>query len=159
MSVSANRNAQLEKFRKTLDYIGQSLSIKSFEDWYTVKITDVVSFKGSSTILEHYNNSLMQALTNVFSEYPWKMWKFEKAPQRFWTTRSNQLQYIKWLETQLNIHDPQDWYNVTFEQVAAHSGRGLLQLYNNSVAKMVTSLVPFNWEPWKFKVHLSCVQI
>lgn len=45
-----------------------------------------------------------------------------------------------------------DWYNLTYENVAKNGGRGLIFYYNNSPSKALCRIYPeHHWEVERFK--------
>lgn len=53
-----------ENHVKAFQWIAQELKLRSLDDWYTVKVEDVVAI-GGITLMVHYGNSLANALTAV----------------------------------------------------------------------------------------------
>ena len=52
-------------------------------------------------------------LSNVYSEYNWLPWKFDKSPQHLHNDMQIQKKFIEWASKELNIKEMADWYNVT----------------------------------------------
>lgn len=48
-----------------------------------------------------------------FSEYPWKMWRFNQVPKGFWRNEENIKKAVETLQTELNIRSPSDWKKIT----------------------------------------------
>ena len=69
----------------------------------------------------------------------------------FWKSKENQISYLNYLEKQLNITSPEDWYRVTKNHLISNHGYGLLNEYNSSIIKILHHLKPqLNLKPWKF---------
>jgi hypothetical protein len=104
-------------------------------------------------------------VSTIYPDYDWMAWKFARVPCRFWQPFENHKKYTKWLETQLNIKQLSDWYNITFsvtpsaillliyKDVAKVGGASLLaSKYGNSIAALLVAVYPdYNWLPWKFE--------
>jgi len=58
--------------REVMDRIGSALEIKSWEDWYSVRVEDV-SRLGAQSLLIYYGNSLIRALMAIYPEHPWNL--------------------------------------------------------------------------------------
>jgi hypothetical protein len=71
----------------------------------------------------------------------------------FWDSLDNQRAFFSWLETQLNIASPDDWYRYDAAVVAGKGGRRLLsQYYAGSLPKALATVYPaVNWEVWRFR--------
>ena len=103
---------------------------------------------GGSTLLNHYNGSLMKCLMKVYPEYDWKIWKFEKVPQKFWSEIKNQREFFDYLGKKLNIMNWEDWYKVSAHLIRENGGSGLIDLYG---MHSVTRAYPeHKWKYWKF---------
>lgn len=74
---------------------------------------NIIENRGSG-ILSQYNNSVIQTITNIYSNYDWLPWKFDQIPSSFWDERTNVQRYMNWLSFRLNINSMEDWYQVTF---------------------------------------------
>ena len=68
-----------------------------------------------NTIIKQYNNSYINLITNVYSNYNWLPWKFKCIPKNYWEDENNVKQYINWLSQKLNIETLEDWYKVSRE--------------------------------------------
>lgn len=95
-------------------------------------------------------------------------WIDNKVPPRFWNVHKNQLEYMNWLSSKLNIQSIDDWYNVTYKvnhqnfirfllinkflkDFRNNNGSSLLEHYGYSHIKAIMSLYPdYHWLPWKF---------
>ncbi len=60
----------------------------------------------------------------------------------YWKNISNQRDFLNELAKKLNITEASGWYTVTKEVLRQHGGSGLLQTYNNSPSKLLTTLFP-----------------
>ena len=58
---------------------------------------------GSSLLYSYYGNSLVRALTSVYSDYPWKIWLFHQVPRGFWNKESNVISYLQWLSGNMHV--------------------------------------------------------
>ena len=121
--------------KKFLEWAKEQLGIKEFEDWYNVNqmvfggerwglILQELSKIGGVTRLP-----LVEMLQNVYPEYPWISFKFASITPQQWNTilqgflngfqsfnikdPERRLQYVKHLETMLNIKTEQEWNHLT----------------------------------------------
>jgi hypothetical protein len=71
----------------------------------------------SNLLLTKYHGSPLQLLSEVFPEYEWLPWKFDKCPDNYWNDEKNQRKFFDWAAKQLNIKEMSDWYNVTYKVI------------------------------------------
>jgi hypothetical protein len=57
-------------------------------------------------------------LSSELKELPWQLWKFETSPKGFWTDLKNQRKFLDWAALQLQIHTPEQWYDVNIDVTA-----------------------------------------
>src|SRR5687767_13449017 len=69
---------KLENQRQFLNWLGQQLNIKNYEDWYKVRTVDVLQYRGGEHLLLLYGRSLSKALSTIYPDYNWQPWKFVK---------------------------------------------------------------------------------
>ena len=49
----------------------------------------------------------------MYPDYNWLPWKFLNTPSSFWKDMKNQRKFLDYLAKELNISEPNHWYNVT----------------------------------------------
>jgi hypothetical protein len=55
---------------------------------------------------------LSRALCEIYPEYDWEVWKFNPIPRGFFGDLENHATFVTWLAELLEIHHPDQWYNV-----------------------------------------------
>ena len=113
--------------KEYMNWLSDKLNIKTMEDWYKVskevksikyikinyyKIKDIIENYGSS-LIKHYNESIINLIKSAYPNYNWLPWKFNHAPKGFWSNENNVKEYMNWLSERLNIKTMEDWYRVT----------------------------------------------
>jgi hypothetical protein len=88
--------------RSFFDDVAESLNIKLCCDWLRVTKADIIKSNGKR-ILKQHHNSLYSALQVSYPDTRWNPWRFEKMEVRFWELLHNRIEYIDWLEEQLEI--------------------------------------------------------
>jgi hypothetical protein len=59
--------------------------------------------------------------------------------------------YIEWLGGILQFSKHEDWYKARREHFVQNGGSALISMYNYSIPKLVTSLLPSHkWQIWRF---------
>ena len=98
-----------------------------------------------------YNQSKIKAITTVFNEKSWDLYKFSVVPDGYWKDEKNHRNFIENLGKHLEIQSLEDWYKITSKSIIDFGGKSLLKFYNDSPIKLITTLFPnHNWLPWKF---------
>jgi hypothetical protein len=118
-------------------------------------VQDFVEIGGSTLLITHYNSSPLLLLSEMFPNYEWLPWKFQKSPPNYWNDVKNQRKFLEWAAKQLNITELNDWHNVTnnvtfnlktshFDQIQdfiAIGGGYLLKKYS-SLLRLLASVYP-----------------
>lgn len=124
---------------------------KKYENYYLLSKDDFRSNGGATLIEKHYKCHPYYALKETFPEYNWLPWLFYKVPEGFWDEIENQKWFLKNVEIKLKILKPEDWYNVTQDDINAVRGSGLIGKYNGCQAKLITAcFTEYNLKLWKF---------
>jgi hypothetical protein len=91
LHVSRSYWEDMDNQRVCFDTLARDLKLNDLSDWYKVSSADL---KDASILLNRHNNSLVQALQNIYPEYPWQLWKFERKPKEFWDDIQKQVQFF-----------------------------------------------------------------
>src|SRR5690349_1069046 len=67
---------RVRKVRIFFDWLGDQLGNKSMEDWYSVTHQDLAQYGGLNVLKSKFNNSMVEALPNIYPEHNWLMWRF-----------------------------------------------------------------------------------
>ncbi|GAM25321.1 hypothetical protein SAMD00019534_084960 [Acytostelium subglobosum LB1] len=141
-----------EMQREYMEWLGKRLDWDK-EQWHFLTKRDFARNSGSQ-LLEMHDGSISNALTSIFPEYSWKPWMFDKVPEDYWIHKGNARLYLEWLADRLKLVSAQDWYDLTQRSFGANYGFKLLQAYNKSPWKLITTVMPelHSWESWRFRV-------
>jgi hypothetical protein len=55
-------------------------------------------------------------------------------PSGYWNSKSNQLQYLHWLQSELEISNYEDWYSIRTKQIKDLGGHQFLRKNDNSIS-------------------------
>ena len=145
-------------------WLAAELQLLGPEDWYNLNKKMVHQNGGKGLLTQHYNGSPQQFVlevvrTHLHPDYEWLAWQFENGvPKGFWEDSANHVQYARWLAAELQLLEPEDWYQLTAKTIQQHSGGGLLvDHYYNSPQQFVEHIVykhlhpDYEWFPWKFE--------
>ncbi len=81
----------------------------------------------------------------ILPKYNWESSKFSPTlhvPKGHWNLISNQQSFMTNLAKKLNISDPKDWFKITMATMHQHGGGGLLDKYDFSLCKLLSSVQP-----------------
>jgi hypothetical protein len=127
------------------------LGLKTLEGWYHVSQSQFRSLGGTKLLLMN-GGSMIKLLESVYPNHKWLEWKFRKVSDGFWTSHANQLQYMTWLQEELNMQNISDWYAITAKDVTSKGGHRLLLKFHNNIPKLVSTVFKgHEWHEWKFK--------
>jgi hypothetical protein len=134
------------------EWLGKKLGYTNMDDWYKISKDILINNFGSGLLSKHYNNSPINFLKTIFTNYTWIDWKFKQTQQAFWKSKENQKKYLEWLFIQLGYTQIEDWYNISGNIIKENYGVGLLNYYN-SISEILKNIYPeYNWLCWKFKI-------
>jgi hypothetical protein len=107
--------------RKFLQHIAQEHQAKQFEEWYSIFTLDVISKKGGRSLLELHNGSAASTVMENFPEHSWEPWRFSNVPKNIVAKLSSEqmVHFVKYLQQELKIRDPSDWYRISWSQIRA----------------------------------------
>jgi len=80
-----------------------------------------------------------------------RLWLYGRVPSGFWREIGNQRLYLEWLGEQLGFTKPEDWYQLSYQDLEQRHGSRLLAKFNGSVAAMLRDYRPdYDWKEWLF---------
>ena len=141
--------------------IEKKLNITSHEQWYEFCDNEIFKKNGLSGLLSHHycNSALMYILHTYKKNKPeinFNIYKFVNKPQGFWNilkktksikytellnegmpdildAESNIVNFVKYIEKNENIKNPEDWYEkCTYQLFRKYKGSGLLPYFLHS---------------------------
>jgi len=135
--------------RAYMEWLGMKLNYKKPEDWYKIRKKDVTQL---SFLNKYYGGSIIKAITSLFPEHHFHLWKFQKKPHRYWRQLENQKEFLEWAANVLNIKSQEDWYKIKSSQIRELGGSGLLSEYSESLPRALSKIYPDQkWIMWKYK--------
>jgi hypothetical protein len=78
------------------------------------KIKNLIEL-GAIYLLSKYNRSPSLLLSNLYPEYEWLPWRFQKCPNNYWNNINNHKKFVEWASKELNIKEMSDWYKVSIQ--------------------------------------------
>lgn len=141
-----------EKRKDYYNWLKKELNIKNLNDWYQICGKVLIKNYNAGSLFQLYDNGYLGFLKEMEPDYNWMYWLFIRVPYGFWDERENRILYIKWLEKELKIKTPDDWYDISREEASLHKASTLLAYYGNCVGNMILELIPeYNLDKNKFK--------
>jgi hypothetical protein len=68
---------------------------------------------GGSYIVEKRGSVPYYIFSEIYPEYEWLPWRFNRVVPGYWDDVNNQKKFMEWASKELKIKDMSDWYNVT----------------------------------------------
>ena len=132
-----------------LENIKKQLKINKEEDWYNIYSQDIKKLGGKSLLNIHQN--LYQLLKTNYPNYQWKVWKFSEVTKHFWSSIENQRSFLDDFYRENCFERMEDWYSVQGSQIKKFGGTSLLNIYNGSVSKILSTVYEnYEWDLAKF---------
>ena len=106
-----------------------------------------------------FKEHIWSVLKSRSPENEWFPWLFKRgAPRKYWEDNANHGRYAEWLAAELQLVEPEDWYQLTVKMMQQNGGEGLLRnCYNNSPQQFVEQVVKVHLHPdhectpWQFE--------
>ena len=99
-----------------VERIGKELEVRSLEDWYGIKQSQLVA-SGGRGLLTYFSNSFPRMLTHLYPDHKWQLWKFLHTPRGFWGNSEELKNYVEYLAGKLRVEKLDDWYRVSLDHV------------------------------------------
>jgi hypothetical protein len=133
-----------------LKYFAKKEGYKTKEDWYKMKHSTIIKYRGSG-LLNYFDRSTVKLLKFIDPNYDWKLWLFSSVPNNYWKDKTNHKLLFNWLGEELGYTKPEDWYNISREQIRKNEGDGLIgTYYNHSHIQFIKAMLP----EYDFKLFL-----
>jgi len=133
-------------------WLGKILNYKTMEHWYKIHQNDIINNYGSGVLSKYYGGSPNKLIQNIYPEYEWKPWLFNKTECNYWDKKENIKKFAIWLGKTLNYETMEDWYKITGNNIADNGATQLLHIYNSSPRRFVKDIFPeYKWINNKFK--------
>jgi len=126
------------------NWLREVLGIKDdSNDWYNVRFVDVCKLHGAGLLINVYNNSLQQFLSDMLpDDIDLKPWKFNQVPKAFWKDPKHHKLYAQWLGDILGFKTKACWKQLKIVDLYENHGRGLVDgYYDGSPSKFVYYVV------------------
>jgi hypothetical protein len=160
-----------ETRRLFFECLGRRIGFSCFNDWYSIDRTTVNNRGGGYILARYYNDSLVDALADVFPEHQWLPWMFKQVPRHYWSDSNNCRAYLEWVAPALHVETVEHWYSVSANDLRLHYGTishyfslifrmltfvslgaGVLFCFENSVANLLAAAYPAHpWDVEKFR--------
>jgi len=140
-----------------MDWLGKTLNVIEFNEWYQVKPSQV-SQLGGFGLLHLYAGSIQMVLASVYPEIDWRPWLFPSVPKGYWDIASNVQQYLCWVSDQLSLVRMEDWYDVSRKQLISLKGALLLKRYRGLVCMLEKFFPTVYWDRAGFQVQTPIME-
>jgi hypothetical protein len=135
-------------------WLSEQLSYCTPDDWYRLTKEDFDAHHGGDLLSDYYQGFRAAALRDYLPTHDWHEWRFADVPGTFWQNPEHRRHYMQWLGEQLGYQALDDWYEISTQDIEAHSGRGLLNYYQHAVLIAVIDAFPeHKWQPEQFFQH------
>lgn len=142
-----------ENRRNYMDWLGDRLGYKNPHDWYNISSEMFQYNFGQAILRSYYDNSPIKALHEYYPDMEWHEWLLRNPSRNYWKDPLNRSQFMTWLGKRKGITQPEDWYDLTYDDYYENRGGGLFSAYyKGSTLDAVREYLPdYEWLPWRFK--------
>lgn len=136
-----------------MDWLGETLGLKSLDDWYHVSRSHFHTHRGGGMLANYYGDSVFRALKEYAPRKKWLPWGFQTVPQGFWQDQKNRQAYMRWMGQQCGFERVGDWYQLNRQHFIDHRGEALFATYyKGSILKALEDFKPaYKWSKTKLK--------
>lgn len=107
----ASTHTKFESQLETLERVGKAkLGIVNLDDWYSVKKSDLEGTKFISVLHKQFRGSVPLAVTTMYPNHKWEMWRFATVPRGWWSEPKNIREFFDAKAVELQIEDYEQWY-------------------------------------------------
>jgi hypothetical protein len=141
-----------------LDAVGEKIGIKDgdLSLWYSIAYADAVKH-GFAELLRKYD-SLYDLLRNIYPDYDWMPWRFATIPKGASDDPEVMSKALKFVEKELKMTQPEDWYRVSVSQLSQIGVHHLLAK-NGSVFRNLKKFRPeYDWQENKFAGYAALAE-
>ena len=125
-------------------------NIKKKEEFLKLTKKQITTEYGGNKILQQYNNSIKDAIENIYST-KLEINK-EKRKKNYWKNGENQKQFLEDAFKKLNLNDIEEWKNVQKSQISLLGGRGLFNIHPNFYSLISTNYPEISWKIFEFSI-------
>jgi len=130
-----------------LKWLMSELNLFHMEDWYNVTPKQLEDNYGR-TLLNLNSSSLSRLLRKHFPSYEWKEEMFKRMPMGHWEKEENKVMKIHFLEKEMGLKEPSEWYRVGAKDLkdfsVAHIFPTQRDLYEVLPLSLFSSLITFS---------------
>jgi hypothetical protein len=114
--------------KRYLEWLAEVLTFEKAEHWYAMQ-TSIIRHTSGYSLLQRYEGSLYKLLADVYPQYSWLGWRFEKIPNKYWDNAEHEKSYMEWFSNHFDLKQPEDWISITEENFAETNGLSLINKY------------------------------
>ncbi len=134
-----------------LNWLEEQLGYSKPEDWYQVKLKDIVKHGGGNLIYDFYDSDLQKMLGELYPRRKWLPWKFPQVPIGFWDDQQKCGDYLNWLIEKLGLNSDNGWYSIHRKDIRANHGGGFIRRFRTLYAGLRFAFPTRKWLPWMFE--------
>eukprot|EP01122_Echinamoeba_exundans_P014464 TRINITY_DN6563_c0_g1_i1.p1 TRINITY_DN6563_c0_g1~~TRINITY_DN6563_c0_g1_i1.p1 ORF type:complete len:303 (-),score=26.76 TRINITY_DN6563_c0_g1_i1:824-1732(-) len=139
--------------RAYFDWLQEELGFADRSGWYSASVDQVLHHSASGVLWRFYNNSLILALTTIYSDHQWDVLAFQNVPKYFWKNPSAQRLALDSMGREMGFKSFEDWYSIDVARLKEHKCWSLIRShYSHSLPAALQTVYPTHpWEPYGFK--------
>lgn len=121
--------------------------------WYGASTATVRPFSAMGPLWRFYNNSLILAVTSIYSDHAWDIFAFKNVPKGIWHNLAMQRLAFDSMGKKMHYIALDMWYGASIDDLKTHKCWGIVRgRYRYSLSAALAAVYPSHaWEPFKFE--------
>jgi hypothetical protein len=142
---------ELANQRKFFEWLYKTLKLRNMDGWYTIHVREAQRY-GGRVLLSMHNNDMAKALSAVYPEHKFDVWRFGTVPEGFWDSRENLKKFFDWAHKDLQLKTLDGWYRVYNREIERRGGKAILTKYKGYLGHALAEVYPEKeWQIWRFQ--------
>eukprot|EP01114_Cavostelium_apophysatum_P019779 TRINITY_DN6459_c0_g1_i1.p1 TRINITY_DN6459_c0_g1~~TRINITY_DN6459_c0_g1_i1.p1 ORF type:complete len:352 (-),score=50.40 TRINITY_DN6459_c0_g1_i1:8-1063(-) len=138
-----------------LDRIALRSNVRKWEDWYSVDKRAFLK-NGGEGLLKYYNGCHVEAITSVYPQHPWKLYRFSFSNsgqlRDHWNSVSVQRQFLNDFAKKKGFTAFDEWNFTNKDEIIENGGSALLDLHSHSLLGALAASYPeHRWSALNFR--------
>ena len=115
-----------ENVQNFISKLQNTFHLNTIDDWNSISQNQIISIGGKG-LLNKFSLFEVKCLGYPYGILQFKVGsKNSNIPSEYWENEENVQQFLKKLQTKLNLKTPTDWSRLSRSQIQSHGGSGLL---------------------------------
>eukprot|EP01127_Copromyxa_protea_P023209 TRINITY_DN8633_c0_g1_i1.p1 TRINITY_DN8633_c0_g1~~TRINITY_DN8633_c0_g1_i1.p1 ORF type:complete len:412 (+),score=83.11 TRINITY_DN8633_c0_g1_i1:54-1289(+) len=145
-----------EKLKQQLPELKCSIEsefcIQDPSDWYKISRSRLFQTESKQIRRVFQIFSIREVLVILYPSERWLDFKFSglRVPKKTWTQPAKIREILQFIEVQLGVKDPDDWYRISKRQIEELGGKGLIKATGSLANALALAFPEIKWDIARF---------